>query len=128
MPKLQRVPKIRGRLPVSCRDAVLSQQPPPEPCVYLSIDKDSPGGVRTFTSNNLLPCYSFSRSGVKQRHYAHLFPTWLKMLLPVLLCPANGLTVSLVGRDSHDYYQDSVTIGVATRRPSRVPYRRNFTV
>ena len=37
----------------------------------------------------------------------------------------NGVTVSLVGRHSHDYYSDSVTIGLASRRSSRVPCERN---
>jgi hypothetical protein len=46
--------------------------------------------------------------------------------LPVTLRPVSGVTVSLVGRDSHDDSWDSVTIGVATRRPpSRVPYAMN---
>jgi hypothetical protein len=53
---------------------------------------------------------------------------------PVPLRPVTGVTVSLVGRNSHDYYWDSVTIGVSARRPSRFPYvtnaidrRRNVT-
>jgi hypothetical protein len=45
--------------------------------------------------------------------------------LPVLLRPAIGVTVSLVGRDSRDYHQDSVTLWVAPRRPSRLPYAVN---
>jgi hypothetical protein len=44
---------------------------------------------------------------------------------PVLLRPVIGVTVSLVGRDSHDYHQDSVARGVSTRRPSRLPYAMN---
>ncbi len=32
---------------------------------------------------------------------------------------------SLVGHDSHDYYGHSVTIGLASRRQSRVPSQRN---
>ena len=39
----------------------------------------------------------------------------------------NGLTVSLVGRHSHDYYQDSVTIWLSSLRRSHVPYNRNVT-
>ena len=48
-----------------------------------------------------------------------------KTHLPVLHRPVIGVTVSLVGRHSHDYYQDSVTLGVSTRRPSRLPYAVN---
>jgi len=35
------------------------------------------------------------------------------------------LRFSLVRRDSHDYYHDSVTMGLASGRPSRVPSSRN---
>jgi hypothetical protein len=45
--------------------------------------------------------------------------------LPVVLRPVNGATVSLVGRYAHDYYHDSVTIGLAPLRRSHVPSPRN---
>jgi hypothetical protein len=44
------------------------------------------------------------------------------MLPPATLRPVIGVTVALVGRDSHDYRGGSVTIGVVPRRPSRLPY------
>jgi len=44
---------------------------------------------------------------------------------PVRLRPANGVTVSRGGRDAYDYHEDSVTRGVSTRRPSRIPYAIN---
>jgi hypothetical protein len=54
---------------------------------------------------------------------------WLLTIgLPVVLRPVNGTTVSLVGRQSHDYYHDSVTLGLAPVRPSRVPSLRNVLV
>ena len=37
----------------------------------------------------------------------------------------NGLTVSLVGRNSYEYYWDSVTLWVSPLRQSHVPYNRN---
>jgi len=45
---------------------------------------------------------------------------------PVPLRPVIGVTVSLVGRDPHDYNWHSVTLWVAPRRQSRIPYRRNI--
>ena len=39
------------------------------------------------------------------------------------LCTA--LPCALVGRDSHEYYWHSVTMGLASGRPSRVPSQRN---
>ncbi len=45
---------------------------------------------------------------------------------PVLLRSVSGVTVPLDGRDSIDYHQDSVTIGVSARRPSRIPYAMNI--
>ncbi len=39
------------------------------------------------------------------------------------LCTA--LPCALVGRDSHEYYWHSVTLGLASYRPSRVPSQRN---
>ena len=35
------------------------------------------------------------------------------------------LACALVERDIHDYYHDSVTLGLAPRRPSHVPSPRN---
>jgi hypothetical protein len=40
------------------------------------------------------------------------------------LCPfalRAAFPLSLVGRDSHDYYEHSVTVGLAPLRPSRIP-------
>ncbi len=50
------------------------------------------------------------------------------MHVSIPLRPVDGVTASLDGRHSIDYYSDSVTttIGLSTRRPSRVPYRRNI--
>src|SRR5215831_13803397 len=41
------------------------------------------------------------------------------------LCTA--LTCALVGRDAHEYYWHSVTVGLASDRPSRVPSPRNVS-
>ena len=39
----------------------------------------------------------------------------------MLLRPVNGVTVSVAGRDPRDYYEHSVTIGLAPLRRSRIP-------
>ena len=36
--------------------------------------------------------------------------------------------LSLVGRDSHDYYEHSVTVGLRGRPPGAVPVRNNLVV
>jgi hypothetical protein len=33
----------------------------------------------------------------------------------------------LVGRHAHDYYGNSVTVGLSSRRPSRFPYIENIS-
>jgi len=62
-------------------------------------------------------CLSFQVSKQKALRLTYHF----LRLRPVLHRPVNGVTVSLVGRYPHDYYQDSVTIGVSPRRRSHVP-------
>jgi hypothetical protein len=69
----------------------------------------------------LLPAVLLSLAAFRVREDSQHTPR------PILLCPVNGVTVSLVGRDSHDYYQDSVTIDVSVRRPSRIPYTMNVS-
>jgi hypothetical protein len=42
------------------------------------------------------------------------------------LCPFalwSAFPTAVVGRDAHDYYGHSVTVGLAPRRPSRIPPR-----
>ena len=43
---------------------------------------------------------------------------------PAILRPVIGLTVSLVGRDPHDYYDGSDSLGLSPLSRARVPYKK----
>src|SRR6266511_218329 len=91
---------------------VLFQQPPPELIMTVSVSISSPvtfpSDPRTMPSTasalritrTSQPCSS-----------SHLFHFALRTALPF----------SLVGRHSHDYYWNSVTLGLASLRQSHVP-------
>ncbi len=67
--------------------------------------------------------YEFSSCYLLLVHFQHFAYVGFSHVthLPVLLRLVLGVTVSLDGHNSIDYYQDSVTLDVSTRRPSHVP-------
>ena len=78
--------------------------PLPEPCVQLSLHT-----ALQWTGN---------RAGRRSASRLPPCPPVVH-LLPFALCTA--LPCALVGRDAHDYYGSSVALGLAPRRPSRLP-------
>ena len=86
-----------------CRSA-LFRRPPSEPCMQLSL--------------HTALQWTGSRAG---RHSASRLPSCppAVRLLPFALWPA--FPTAPVGRHPHDYYGSSVTLGLASRRPSRFP-------
>ena len=96
----------------------LFHQPPSEPRLTLSVSRGSPG-----TGSRMVPDDDGEdRFGCP--HPAYLTIPFHRSYLSHFALYA-ALPRSLVRRRSHDYYCDSVTVGLASWRPSHVPSSRN---
>ena len=95
---------------------VLFQWPPSELIVTVSVSISSPVA---FSENLERESVLLRRSASRVPHSSRLS----SHLCPFPLCTA--LPCALVGRDSHEYYEHSVILGLASFRPSRVPSLRN---
>jgi hypothetical protein len=93
-------------------DKVRFQPPLPEPCLHLS----------AHTALQLTRSFLVGLP-LKAEASRLTFPSLLAHLSPFPLCLA--FPGSLVGRNSYEYYGDSVTLGLTACRPSRIPVKSN---
>jgi hypothetical protein len=102
----------------------LFQLPSPEPDMHVSESSGSPASLR---SRNPLPRPLLSSDTHCSSAAFRIPPSSHLQRLTDLSCFAlwTVFPFSPDGRHAIDDYQDSVTIGVSARRPSRIPYAMN---
>ena len=105
------------RVALFCR--VLFQQPLSKLRMTVSVSRSSPVIYFELFPSDEQYCFGYLVS------YLPYSSSSSDYLSPFALCMA--LPCSLVGRNSHDYYGDSVTIGLSSLRPSHVPSSSNVS-